>query len=378
MRRALTNPVPVPSPTPQPGSTPTPSGTPTPTPSGTPTPAPGGTPTPSPIPDPGYAGSWQSGPAISDGPACSTTAPATRDVKCVDGAGEEIETTHCNPATRPSTVVTVEDLSSCTSEWKTGDWDTENHGQTCSNYTQFREVWCERSDGSISGPYSGGHQCNMAQMPSRERVEFDPRGCTYRWDYGVYGDWSSTCSSSAERTRPVNGCLRVETAEILPTEEESNCSEAKDVKETSGVYTSCTYTATAYGPWSSCINGTRTAQPTACQRSDTTMVATSFCSAKEEACTPQSCSTNFTQNTRTVQQSDLTLSAHQAIVILPNATDWKEKAAAACSAHGTPIIACFVNHLPDGRVNVIQHKTTPTIVASTTTNTNWTSICTAN
>lgn len=378
MRRQLAQPVPAPStsptPTPTPGSTPTP----TPTPGSTPTPTPGVTPAPTPTPAPGYTGTWLSGSAVSDGPACSANAPATRTVKCTNASGDELGAAQCDPATKPSTVVTIEDLRSCTSQWKTGGWSTEN-STTCGSWSRFRDIWCERSDGSVSGAYSGGHQCDMAAMPDRSETVVDHSTCTYRWDYGVYGNWDTTCSATAKRTRPVNGCLRIETVEMIPPAEEGKCTAAKDTTETTALYTGCTYTATAYGPWSTCVNGKRTAQPTACQRSDTTMVATSFCSAKEEtSCTPRTCSTNFVQYKRTLQQSDNTLSAASVIRILPNNVDWKNKAAEACSAHTTDIIACFVNHLPDGRVNVLQHKTTPTIIANSTAETHWTSVCTAN
>lgn len=259
-----------------------PAPTPTPTPTATPTPAP----TPTPSPAPSYTGHWVSDPPVADAPACSATSAATVAVRCTINGTDDAGPSKCDPALKPSTVSTVADYRACTSEWKTSAWSTDTSGVTCGPYVQSRDIWCERSDGAQSGAYSGAHACNMGEIPDRQQNAFVDAGCTYRWDYGNYGAWSSTCGSNATRTRPVNGCLREQTATYEA--DQTKCTATRVTSETADNFSGCTYTAT-YGAWGACLGGTQSAPATTCTRSDGTPFPTDKCGPTTRTCTTSAC-----------------------------------------------------------------------------------------
>jgi hypothetical protein len=95
------------------------------------------------------------------------------------------------------------------------------------------------------------------------------------WQTGEWGQWNSTCSASATRTRTVQ-CLQGATVVA-----DSNCTEPKPAtSETQEITTSCTYNA-EYEPlteWTECADSLQTREETmTCIRSDNTAVPVSFC-----------------------------------------------------------------------------------------------------
>jgi hypothetical protein len=113
-------------------------------------------------------------------------------------------------------------------------------------------------------------------------------GCGYSWNVGGWSGWSSTCSSSATRTRSVS-CRRSDGSTV----HDAFCSTARpSANEVSAQYGGCSFSA-SYGTWSSCSSGGEQTRSVTCTRSDGVQVAASNCGVtvdsgnkETRSCTP--------------------------------------------------------------------------------------------
>ena len=229
----------------------------------------------------GCAYTWDIGAWQDPGASCTTSETQTRTVRCERGDGTYVADSNCT-TTKPSTTRTVSDDSGCTAGSSlTVDWGAWSWNSTCSSSaTRSRTGTCEGDGQPV--PNSWCTSQGIALTESYTGANYS--GCTYDWDYTNWSSWSSSCSSSATRTRSV-WCERSNGDNVG----DSYCSGAgtKPASTNSGaVYSGCTYTAT-YGPWSTCSGGTQSRSITACTRSDGANVATSNCSpaTQSQSCT---------------------------------------------------------------------------------------------
>lgn len=133
--------------------------------------------------------------------------------------------------------------------------------------------------------------------PDQQRTIGRYDACTIDWVIGDLGAWSSTCSSSATRTRSVQ-CMRYGgTAKTVPVDETLCVRTRPGSTETAEVVTSCTYTA-QYGTRSTCqatteggTTGTQSAPLSKCKRSDGTFVDISYCGGQPKI---TSCTISYT------------------------------------------------------------------------------------
>ena len=145
-------------------------------------------------------------------------------------------------------------------QWIAGAW--QDPGNSCTPYeTQTRSVICRRSDGATVGDAS----CGGGKPATAQTVE-DYSGCqggtnlTVNW--GDWSGWSSSCSTSATRTRS-GTCM----ASGVPVSSSVCTSRGVAVtgSESSAQYSTCAYTPT-YGGFSACSNSSQSAPMTACTR----------------------------------------------------------------------------------------------------------------
>ena len=312
-------------PTPTPTTTPTPTSTPTPTQTPTPTPTPTTTPTPTPTPTPDAARWVPSDWTYVDSATCTDSARQTRTVTCQDGT-TEVDVARCTAA-KPDLTQTVARTDGCTYAWtpiaytpydsscadaatrtvtapsvcKRSDQKTEtdetkcgtkpvpeltraiydscttdwvqggfgDYSSNCSkNAVKTQTVQCQRFGGTSTPVVQDAALCTK-QKPSTTSDPVDiTTGCTYHWDTpSDWTTWTSTCSTSANRTRTVN-CLRsdntIDTNQAL-------CTAAKPSLSETGNLAGCvnSWKASGYGPYSSrCSTAATRTQTVTCQRSD--------------------------------------------------------------------------------------------------------------
>lgn len=121
-------------------------------------------------------------------------------------------------------------------------------------------------DVAAGNPDALGYDRDGKQLASCNATDHD-------WTAAEWSGWSSTCSTTAMRTRAVT-CTRRFDAEPVA---DAACGTGRPAaSETAAVYSSCSYTA-SYGGWSSCSGGTQTQTMTSCTRSDGASVAGSYC-----------------------------------------------------------------------------------------------------
>lgn len=209
-----------------------------------------------------YAGcthSWSIGDWKPWDSACSTRANRKRDVQCLRSNGDAVSPSMCG-GSAPETSQTGENLSGCTFAWRTGAWSAPD--STCSTKAvQTRVNTCMRADQTTADASS----CTDAQPPVRQEVEV-LTGCSFSWSSGEWSDWSSTCSKTAQRTRPVQ-CLR---SDGTATDDKSCTALRPPSTESGDVSTSCGY-RWEIGEWSrpaACNTKAQAERTVVCRRSD--------------------------------------------------------------------------------------------------------------
>ena len=241
----------------------------------------------------GCSYSWQTGSWGAYSSTCSSSATQTRSVYCRrNGVNQTVSDGNCS-GTKPASSRTVADYSSCSYSWQTGSWSA--YSSTCStSATRTRSVYCRRSNGSTV-PDSN---CSGTR-PASSQTTAVYSGCSYSWQTGSWGAYSSTCSSSATQTRSVY-CRR---NGVNQTVSDGNCSGTKPSgSRTVANYSGCSYSrgSSTGSSWNSTCstNATRTTTY-ACRRSDGTNVSGSECTSRSISLTTTSTGANYTGCTYT-------------------------------------------------------------------------------
>ena len=227
----------------------------------------------------GYA--WSAGAFGAPAAACGASTQY-RSVWCTRSDGATVGDGSCNAGTRPAAAQGTTDYSACSYAWAYNGWGTTS--QTCGSVTQARSVWCQRSDGAT---VAEGY-CNPGARPAASQSFADYSACTYaRGDYIGSSDWNSHCSAGAVRTNYYN-CKRADGAVV----ENAHCDNrgiALTEQQGAGIYDQCGYAVSGWSGYtyaSSCSsNTTATQYATGCRRSDGAQVDISECSNRGIATT---------------------------------------------------------------------------------------------
>ena len=212
-------------------------------------------------------------PWVSDS-TCSSSTTERRSATCRRSDGSDVASSECTSRGVAVTEARARsDYSSCTYSWNpSSNTGWTSWSSTCStNATRTRSVSCLRSDGSTVPDSS----CSGAK-PATSETSSQLGGCGYAWEASAFSTYSSTCSSSATRTRSVV-CRRSDNTIVA----DSSCSGAKPpTSETSAQYGDCgyTYIVGPWQPWNQTCSASATRYRTiTCMRSDNTAVADANC-----------------------------------------------------------------------------------------------------
>lgn len=189
---------------------------------------------------------------------CSNSAVRTRSVSCLRSDGTTVSDSFCVSAgAKPAASEVSSQYGSCPHSWQTGAWN-EGSSLCTATESQTRSVWCRRD---LDGATVADANCT-ATKPTTSQTVPDYSGCTFNWNVSAWSGWSSTCSTSAVRTRSVT-CVRSDGT----VASDASCPSPKpDASEVGSNLSDCSYTAN-YGSWSSCTMGVQTRNNT-CSRSD--------------------------------------------------------------------------------------------------------------
>jgi len=195
---------------------------------------------------------------------CSTNTTRTRTAECRRDDGTIVSGTNCTSrgVSLTQTQTGQTNTTGCGYSWRYGAW--QDPGASCTPAErQTRTETCRRDDGTnVNVSFCSG--VSGRQSVTRDVEDFS--GCNpgqnLEVDWGNYGPWSSTCSTSATRSRTgtceANG---VAVAASVCTSRGLAVSES----QTSPQYSTCSYTPT-YGSFGNCSNGSKSASMTACTR----------------------------------------------------------------------------------------------------------------
>lgn len=220
----------------------------------------------------GAWGAWSS--------ECSATANRTRSVQCRRSNGDVVATAECTSrgiAVAP-TSETAARYGSCTYSRVNPDaWSAWS--STCSaSADRSREYECRRSNGEI---VADSECTSRGIILSEKENQAVYSGCNYNWQSGAWSGWSSSCSTSAVRTRSVS-CKR---DPLGTTVADSYCASSKPgTSEVATQYGGCSYSATNWTGWSAwsstCSASANRTQTAECRRSDGAIVAASECTSR--------------------------------------------------------------------------------------------------
>lgn len=149
--------------------------------------------------NPGEYGAWKD--------QCSASTTRTRSVQCQRSDGTGASSSSLCTMPKPDEQETGANYSGCGYSWKPGAWGTPD--STCSNTaTQTRTSTCVRDIDQVETTdltlCTGEKPVGTQTVPSLD-------GCGFDWVRGDFGDWSSTCSVNATRTRTIQ-CRRTDGA----------------------------------------------------------------------------------------------------------------------------------------------------------------------
>jgi hypothetical protein len=196
--------------------------------------------------------------------SCDTNAKRTRNATCMrsNDGGEAVAESSCSAAgvTKQGVSETSPQYDSCTYEFKTAAWGAFNSGCSTSA-VRTRDVWCQRSN---NDRVDNGECTDRGQaMPATTEAAAQYGSCSYSWEQGGFGSWSSGCANAATRTQSVRCKRDLDGA----TAADTSCSGAKPpFSQTAGEYSSCSYkaggTPTGWSGWNDgcSTNATRTRQ----------------------------------------------------------------------------------------------------------------------
>jgi hypothetical protein len=165
--------------------------------------------------------------------------------------------------------------------WRTGDWVVSAPKapatETCTGPRErTRSVECVLK---FNGTVVAGSNCAGITKPDADgQAPADYASCSYAWESGSFGAWSSGCSTSATRTRSVT-CRRSD-GELV---EDGRCGGGRPAaSETGSNLVDCGHEWTTPTEWtyaSNCSNSTTRSRTTSCRRSDGIVVDDSECPA---------------------------------------------------------------------------------------------------
>jgi len=165
--------------------------------------------------------------------------------------------------------------------WKTGDWvvspvKAPETAACTGERDQTRTVECVLK---FNGTVVTGSNCTgIAKPATTGKAAADYSSCSYVWESGAYGAWSSTCSTAATRTRSIT-CRRSD-GQLVP---DDKCGGGKPAaSETGPNLVDCGYEWTTPTEWkyaSNCSSNTTRSRTTSCRRADGVIVADSQCLA---------------------------------------------------------------------------------------------------
>lgn len=135
-----------------------------------------------PSPTPAVTWTWKEGPWGSWSSDCSRTAVRTRSVVCTGSDGSTGPDVSC-PGVRPASMEVEEIMTGCVVDTHAYDWDSggwSSWSSTCSaTAVRTRPVTCVRDDGMLAGDAA----CDTGSKPPSHEAKEDYSGCSNRIQY---------------------------------------------------------------------------------------------------------------------------------------------------------------------------------------------------
>lgn len=228
----------------------------------------------------GCAANWVAGEWSPYDSSCSAVAERTRTVQCyVTGPDFDPRLERddrCDASSRPVLAERTSITSGCTMKWNVSEWGAWS--STCSaDAVRERSVRCAQSDGTTLPDA----QCEiLGEKPvSTETGNFSK--CEFKWSIGSWSDWTEQCSASATRLRSVV-CRDDKGAAVA----DSSCVEEKPETSETGYFGGCArdWAVGEWGDWSStCSKDAERTRSVSCVRSDGTVLEDNLCSGEQPA-----------------------------------------------------------------------------------------------
>lgn len=230
---------------------------------------------------------------------CTPSATRARGVFCTRPVGIPTDTSNCDPAERPDVLQTQGVYTGCAFQWVEGPWASATPVACGAVSEQTRSLSCVDRDGKPAPIAS----CEIVPRPATEQTAPDYSSCTSNWSAGEWSDWSSTCSTTAFRTRTVK-CVRSDGKDV--DGDACIANDRPDNREISSIQTGCVDPNPVAGRWSTspwrtpagCEVTVTRERDVFCIGPDDKPTATSNCSgaapaASEQVITYSSCSNDW-------------------------------------------------------------------------------------
>jgi hypothetical protein len=214
---------------------------------------------------------------------CSASTTRTRTNSCqrINAKGEivtdDVATSECTSrGIQLTETETGSNYAGCTSSWKAGEWS--GFSSSCSpTATRARPVTCNRD---LDGAAQPDASCTASTRPISSESQGQYGGCTYNYALGDWSNWSSNCSNTSTRTRSVV-CQRSDGASLRDSIPDNECTSRGIGKpassETQGMYGSCSYTPRVTGRTTCTMQKQQTVTWGCTRDLDGVGVATSYC-----------------------------------------------------------------------------------------------------
>lgn len=212
-----------------------------------------------------YAGQWGAWSSL-----CSADAVRERSVFCSKSDATVLPDEDCAALGEKPVASETGNFSKCENKWDIGSW-SEWTAQCSASASRSRAVVCKNDSGAIIADSS----CIEDKPAVSETGNF--AGCAKEWAVGDWGEWSSTCSKNASRTRGIQ-CVR-EDGVVLENKDCDGEAPAREQKDE--VTSGCSYEWKT-GSWSSpnsCSSSVILSRSVSCFRSDGSIVEDSFCNS---------------------------------------------------------------------------------------------------
>ncbi|XP_023416681.2 A disintegrin and metalloproteinase with thrombospondin motifs 16 isoform X2 [Cavia porcellus] len=131
---------------------------------------------------------------------------------CYRDLSFQVNTSFCNPRTRPATGLVPCRVSACPPSWTVGNWSACS--RTCGGGTQSRQVQCTRRARYDLQPVVAS-LCPQPAPPSQQAC--NPQGCPPAWSTGPWAECSRTCGKGwRKRTLVCKSTNPSARAQLLP------------------------------------------------------------------------------------------------------------------------------------------------------------------